>query len=361
MCGKVKLMRIAFSMANMRGGGAERVVSELANSFAEQGHDVSIMVTKNPECVYPLADNVKLVDLSADDHGILSRMRSLRSCIKKNSYDVVISFLTGTNIETLLALAGLRVPVVISERNNPFVDPKEWIYRFLRAVTYPLAAGYVFQTPDAQAFFSKDIQKKSVVIMNPINPQLPEPYEGKREKRIVNVGRLVPQKNQKMFIDAFCEFYKAHPDYIAEIYGEGPLEKELSDHIQAGGMEQAVFLRGFSKDVLTEIASASMFVMASDYEGMSNALIEAVGMGVPSISTDHPIGGARLTIEDGVSGFLVPVGDTRTLAKKMAELADNEELARSISKQGTLIRESLSLQSIARCWIEYIEKIWRGQ
>lgn len=354
-------MRIAFSMAYMGGGGAERVVSELANSFAGQGHDVSIMVTKNPECVYPLDDKVMLVDLSADDHGVFSRMRSLRSCIKKNGYDVVVSFLTGTNIETLLATEGLRVPVVISERNNPFVDPKSRISRIMRKLVYGRAAGYVFQTPDAQAFFSKAIQKKSVVIMNPINPQLPDVYHGEREKRIVNVGRLVPQKNQKMFIDAFREFYKNHPNYIAEIYGEGPLEQELSEYIRAEGIEGTVFLRGFSKDVISEIASASMFVMSSDYEGMSNALIEAVGMGVPCISTDHPIGGARLTIQDGVSGFLVPVGDACTLAEKMTDLADNKDLANNFSKQGVLLRDKLSIQEIAKCWIEYIEKVWKGQ
>ncbi|MBQ7107684.1 MAG: glycosyltransferase [Clostridia bacterium] len=353
-------MKIAFSMANMLGGGAERVVSELVNSFVEQGHDVSIIVVKASECVYPLKAQVKLVDLSAKDKGILSRICALRQCIKKNRYDVVISFLTSTNIETLLAMVGLGIPTVISERNNPYILPEGKIYRFLRSVTYPLAKGYVFQTPDAQAFFSKRIQKKSVVIMNPIKSQLPAVYSGEREKRVVNVGRLVPQKNHRMFIDAFCEFSKSHPDYIAEIYGEGPLDKELLDYIRSSGMETKVFLRGFCKDVLSEIASAAMFIMSSDYEGMSNALIEAVGMGIPCISTDHPIGGARLTIQDGVSGFLVPVGDTYKLTEKMSNIADDPELASKFSKQGVSLRNKLSIQEIAKSWIEYIEKVRKG-
>jgi len=353
-------MKIAFSMANMLGGGAERVVSELANSFSEQGHDVSIMVAKAPECVYPLKDGVKLVDLSAKDKGIFSRVRALRQCIKANCYDIVISFLTGTNIETILATRMLKTPVVISERNNPYVDPKSKINRFLRTILYPFATGYVFQTPDAQGFFNKRIQKKSVVIMNPINPQLPAVYIGEREKRVVNVGRLVPQKNHRMFIDAFREFSKSHPDYIAEIFGEGPLEKELLDYIRSSGMETKVFLRGFCKDVLSEITSAAMFVMSSDYEGMSNALIEAVGMGIPCISTDHPIGGARLTIQDGVSGFLVPVGDTCALIEKMTELADNKILADNFSNMGVSLRNKLSIQEIAKSWTEYIEKVRKG-
>lgn len=353
-------MKIAFSVGYMHGGGAERVVSELVNFFAEQGHDVSILVTKNSNCVYSLDNKVNFIDLAINKCGIVSRLRALRACIKKNGYDVVISFLTGANIETLLATVGLRVPVVISERNNPFVDPNEKIYRFLRTVTYPLAKGYVFQTPDAQAFFSKRIRKKSVVIMNPINPKLPAVYSGEREKRVVNVGRLVPQKNQRMFIDAFREFSKSHPDYIAEIYGEGPLEKELLDYIRSSGMETKVFLRGFCKDVLSEITSAAVFVMSSDYEGMSNALIEAVGMGIPCISTDHPIGGARLTIQDGVSGFLVPVGDTYKLTEKMSNIADDPELASKFSKQGVLLRNKLSIKEIAKSWIEYIEKVRKG-
>ena len=353
-------MKIAFSMARMHGGGAERVVSELANSFAEQGHDVSIIVAKDPECVYPLKAQVKLVDLSAKDKGILSRICALRRCVNEKQYDVVISFLTGTNVETLMAMVGLRIPVLISERNNPYVDPKGKIYRILRAVTYPFAAGYVFQTPNAQAFFGKRIQKKSVVIMNPIIPRLPDVYHGEREKRIVNVGRLFEQKNQKMFIDAFRAFHETHSDYIAEIYGDGPLEIELSDYIQAKGMEGAVFLRGFSKDVISAIASASMFVMSSDYEGMSNALIEAVGMGIPCISTDHPIGGARMTIQDGVSGYLVPVGDAQTMAEKMAKIADDAELARRFSEQGQQLRKTLSIKVIAGQWLDYIEEIRSG-
>lgn len=353
-------MKIVFSMARMRGGGAERVVSELANNFAQRGHDVSVLTTHEPGCVYPLADQVKLIDLSKENRGFLSRVLATRRCIKEHRFDVVISFLINTNIETILAAFMLGIPVIISERNNPYVDPKAKVYRFLRALTYPFADGYVFQTPDAQAFFSKRIQKKSTVIMNPINPELPDVYVGQREKRVVNVGRLVEQKNHKMFIDAFWEFSRSHPDYIAEIYGDGPLEDELSKYIQNKGLEGKVFLRGFSTDVIAEIKNASMFVMSSDYEGMSNALIEAVGMGVPCISTDHPIGGARMTIENGISGFLVPVGDAHALAKKMVDLADNKDLADAFSKQGVLLRDKLSIQEIVKCWMGYINRIRKG-
>ena len=350
-------MEIAFSMANMSGGGAERVVSELANFFSENGQGVSIIVTKSSNCVYPLRDQVKFIDLSNYDKGIISRVNALRNHVKDNNYDVVISFLTGTNIETLLAMSTLKTPVIISERNNPYVDPKTKTNRILRRLLYPIADGYVFQTPDAQAFFSKRIQDNSTVIMNPINPELPEPYTGERKKRIVSVGRLVPQKNHKMFIDAFFEFSKTYSDYTAEIYGEGPLKKELTEYTQSKGLENKVILRGFSNDIIADIANAAMFVLPSDYEGMSNALIEAVGMGIPCISTDHPIGGARMTIKDGVNGFLVPVGDTRTMVQKMKLIVEDMDLANNISRQGVMLKNILSITEIASEWIEYIDKV----
>ncbi|MBE6957653.1 MAG: glycosyltransferase family 4 protein [Ruminococcaceae bacterium] len=352
-------MKIVFTMAYMQGGGAERVVSELANCFAGRGHEVSIITTRGGNCVYPLDENVQLIDLSGQDRGILSRVRAVRKCIKENRFDAVISFLVNTNIETILSGLFLKTPVIISERNNPYVDPKNKIFRIMRSFTYPFADGYVFQTPDAREFFGKGIQKHSTVIMNPINPELPEPFQGLRDKRIVNVGRLVPQKNQKMFIDAFAEFFEAYPDYIAEIYGDGPMEQELAAYIQSKQLEEKVILKGFSKNVIPEIASAGIFAMSSDYEGMSNALIEAVGMGIPCVCTDHPIGGARMTIEEGISGFLVPVGDAHAMAEKMKAIAADPAMAESFSGKGLQLRQTLSIDAIADQWLAYMGSFTR--
>lgn len=348
-------MKLAFVLARMCGGGAERVVSELANFFAENGHEVSIIVTVESECVYFLRDDVKYIDLTKFNRGFISRVAAIRRCVNEYNFDATISFLYGSNIETILATLGKKAPTIISERNNPYVDPRARIYRFLRALTYPFADGYVFQTPDARDFFGKKIRKKSVVIMNPIKPNLPIAYEGEREKRAVNVGRLFKQKNQKVFIDAFCEFRRNHSDYIAEIYGEGPLEKELADYIRTKGAQDYIKLCGFSAEILQKIRKAALFVMSSDYEGMSNALIEAVGMGTPCVSTDHPIGGARMTISDGENGFLVPVGDSKTMAEKMAEIVDNPEISQRFSSNGQLLRERLSIKIIAEQWLEYVK------
>ncbi len=350
-------MKIAFSMGSMLGGGAERVASVLANFFAQNGHTVTIYVSRKSGCVYALDPQVKIVDLTARNQGICTRIKCLRKQLKKDQNDIVISFLTHLNVEAIVASVGLKAPVIISERNNPYIEPKSKIYRALRKMVYPLAEGYVFQTNDAKAYFSKRIQARSRVIMNPISENLPKPYGGTREKRVVNVARLFPQKNQRLFIDAFCDFHKTHSDYTAEIYGDGPLEKELTQYIHEKKMDGIIKLCGFVENVLPAIEKAAMFVMSSDYEGMSNALIEAVGMGIPCISTDHPIGGARMTITDGENGFLVPVGDAHALCEKMEMLAEDETLAERISNAGTRLQEQLSIQTIGKQWLQYMEDV----
>jgi len=351
-------MNIAFIIPSMGGGGAERVIAELANEFVKQNHTVSIVTTKNPICVYSLEEPVKLIDISKKKQGFISRILSIRKFINHHKFDVLISFLNKNNIETILANTGNATPLIISERNNPYTSPNKKLYKILRTLTYGYADGFVFQTDDARDYFNNSIRNRSIVIMNPIKANLPKVHNSERRKRIVNVGRLVKQKNQKLFIDAFCEFSKTHKDYTAEIYGEGPLEKTLLHYIKEKNMCEKILLKGFSNDVLNETKDASMFVMTSDYEGMSNALIEAVGMGIPSISTDSPIGGARMTIEDGKSGFLVPVNDLDTLVNKMSLIADNTDLAQSISVNGCLLRETLSVQKIAQKWLNYIYNIF---
>ena len=131
----------------------------------------------------------------------------------------------------------------------------------------------------------------------------------------------------------------------------------MAAYIQEKNMADKIILKGFCPNVLPEIASAGIFAMSSDYEGMSNALIEAVGMGIPCVCTDHPIGGARMTVEDGVSGFLVPVGDAHAMAEKMTRIADDEALADSLSREGIQLRKTLSVDVIADKWLAYIESV----
>jgi glycosyltransferase involved in cell wall biosynthesis len=180
---------------------------------------------------------------------------------------------------------------------------------------YKKADGFVFQTEDAAKYFEGIIKCDSKIIPNPINPKfIKEPYKGEREKNIVTVGRLESQKNQKMLIEAFGKIESKYPEYSLLIYGDGSKKEELQDLIKEKGLENKVILKGKIDDVENVIDKAKMFVLSSDYEGMPNALMEAMALGLPCISTDCPCGGPRYLMENGKSGLLVPVGNSDAMA-----------------------------------------------
>lgn len=356
-------MRIMFIISSLGGGGAERVVSTLANELAARGHHITVVLTSRDNQDYPLIEQVSLVKLNCGCRyrniptpiRIARRILDIRNTIKENSADAVISFVAETNIDVCLASVGLCTPVIVSERNDPAAEPANRIKQFIRKLAYWRADGFVFQTPDAQAFFSRRIQKKSVIILNPMVPRFTELYIGEREKRIVAVGRLYEQKNYPLLISAFSRFSALHPEYTLEIYGEGPLRAAIETQIQVCGLVGKVLLKGFSKDVQTQIRTAAFFVMPSAFEGMPNALIEAMSLGLPCISTDCRCGGPRMLIENGKNGLLVPVNDEDALTEAMRKLAEDSAYAKSLGDCASQINKRVNVRIIVDQWLEYID------
>ena len=354
-------LKITFCIPSLGSGGAERVVSVLANKFDGYGYETSIIMLSHNLCVYPLSENIKIECLDCDDDGKLPyvkryplRLKKIRTAIKKLSPDVVISFMSETNIDVCFALSGMNIPVIVSERNDPAIDPASKIKKLMRRLAYFKPHGFVFQTPDAQAYFSKRIQKKSKIILNPLADYLPAPYDCEREKRIVAVGRLNKQKNFPMLIDAFSSFSKKHLEYTLEIYGEGVLEEKLKQYISDKKLNDKVILKGFCKDVHEKILSASMFVMSSDFEGMPNALLEAMAIGLPCISTDCPCGGPRMLIESYKNGILVPVDDTQKMTEAMLYMAGKPEEAKKMSSNAVHVRTIANVEAIAQQWHDIV-------
>jgi len=223
----------------------------------------------------------------------------------------------------------------------------------LRKIAYKRPNGFVFQTPDAQKYFNKKIQNRSRIILNPLTEKLPEPYVGERDNRVVAVGRLEPQKNYRFLLDAFAEFIKIHPEYILEIYGDG--EQNIQAVIEEKQLQDKVILKGFSKTVLEDIKSAGMYVMSSKYEGLPNALMEAMALGLPCISTDCPCGGPRLLIRDKENGLLVPLNNVESLVTAMQYVAENKENASQMAEKATKLKEIANLEAITNQWMEYID------
>ena len=352
-------MRITFIAAGLAGGGAERVVSELATEFVDTGNDVSVIMIGSKERTYHVSEKVQVIDC-ADKYavpgvGFVRRVQKIRKVIRKIEPDVSVAFNTNVNVYAILSCMGLSCKLVISERNDPVCYPKSKLARMVRSILYPRADKFVFQTKEAQDFFSPKIRKRSTVIFNPLNPLLPYPHEGERTKRIVTACRLEPQKNLKMAIDAFEMATVNHPEFTFEIYGKGNLRDELSDYIAGKGLQNRVILMGNSTQLYQDILDAYAFVLSSDFEGMSNSMLEAMALGIPTISTDYPSGGARAVIRDGINGILVPVEDTQAMSCAMLNLIENPAFAEQLRNNGKKLRDDLAIEKIAREWTDFIK------
>lgn len=345
-------MKIVFVLPDMPGGGSERVVAMLANEYVKRSYEVAILLFAGSQVAYPLDERIEICIAGKASGGNpliqLNRLVRMRRFYKKNKGCYIFSFCVRGSIFSVIAAAGIPHRFLVSERN----DPTRISGKRLRDWSYRKAEKLILQTEDMKRCFAEDIQKKSAVIPNPASGDMPEPYQGERKKRIVSVGRLQPQKNHKLLLDAFAIFHKVYSDYELHIFGVGDLEEALRQQAKDLNIDEKVIFRGFSSDVQHEIWDSAMFVLSSDYEGISNSMIEALAMGVPVISTDCPVGGSRMYIDDGVSGILTPVGDKKALADAMLKIAGDSELARKFSENGAKIKEKYSLEKIANRFLE---------
>ena len=319
------MKHIVFAISSLHGGGAERVVSVWASALAERGYRVSVLVYARLENEYPMSEKVEVYPIAASEEEcnalpMYKRLSRFRKALKERKPDLVISFLPVVQVYVALASIGLRIPRVETVRNNPWRGEllktkfeKLWLWCFKSC------QALILQSEDQKPFFSKAVQKKSVVIPNPINAFYVE--NGKTEynaasHKIVAAGRLAKQKNYKMMIDAVKFVSEEYGDVSLKIYGIGELEEKLNAYIREQGLEDVVRLMGRSNELYNVYKDVDLYVMSSDYEGMPNALAEAMAIGLPCISTDCKTG-PRDLINDGENGYLVPCDDAEALAQKI--------------------------------------------
>lgn len=343
----MKRKKIIFVVPNMTGGGTEKVISLLANEYVREGMEVGILLFAGNDVAYAMSPEVEVYSAGNPSGGNirvrLERLRKMRKYFRKNKDAYIYSFSTiGTGFVVLSTLFYKRI-MLVSERT----DPQTCNHKPYRNFFYRFAKVLVCQTKDAVTCFPEYLNQKALVIANPMDPHLPEPYVGERSKRIVTVGRLQPVKNQRMLLDAYAELEKKYPDYTLHLYGEGDLEEELKQQAVDLGLKEKIVFHGFCRTVAEETADAGMFVLCSNYEGISNSLVEALALGTPVIATDCPIGGCRSYIKDHENGLLIPVGDTQALVKAMEEIAGNPHMAHKLSEQAVRVRKLFSVKKIA--------------
>lgn len=365
------MRKIVFHLNCLEQGGAERVVTTLANHFAGDGYEVLIATEWTAENEFAIDERIRRVHVGLTPKQTAAsakarffyRIRNLRAFLKKERPDMVIAFEQKANYRALMATVFMNMPVIVSVRTNPFNHFTGKRDRLLIPLLFPRAAGCVFQTEGAKSFFSQKIQKNSRIILNPINDKYisrPKPHQ--RRKVVVQSGRLVDFKNQLMLIDAFVKVHEKHPDYKLEIYGGDSKDgtKELLEQsIAKHHAEEWVLLQGASDELEEKLEDASLFAFSSDWEGLPNALMEAMALGLPVVATDCPCGGPATLIRDGENGLLVPIKDADAMGTGMLRLIEDRELAERLGDNARKIGEAANTEAICRQWKAYIEELCR--
>lgn len=355
-------MKLVFITPGMTFGGAERVISILANLWCDMGHDVSMFITSsNKPSVYKLNEKINVEyydDYKENNVSHVKLISSIRKFVNKEKPDCVLSFINDVCAYTIIALMGKNIPIIYSERNDPNKTNQRKVDKIFRKIVELGASHIVFQTEGAKQCYSKKVQRKSSIILNPV--ELNRIPNRKKEdidySEIVTVARLEPQKNQELLIDAFNLVSKKHQDVVLKIYGEGSLKNKLQNKIDELGLKDKVFLMGAKQDVLEWIKESYCFVLTSDFEGLPNSLIEAMCMGIPCISTDCSPGGARQLVGDD-RGLIVPCGDKERLAEAINMYLEQKDIAMQYGESAYKLREEIESHTVAKEWINLIEKV----
>ena len=399
------MKEVMFVLPVMHGGGAERVAAQIMNKLNERGYDTRFILTsakKNEVVRSDLNEKTELIILTEEMKtetvgqkiahlparaystifGKLYEKQGkyvpasigkatiewqyhreiawLRKYMQDNPDMTVIVFLQPSIPMVLLAAQGLPNKVIISERADPNRLMKKRYGKPFIEKYYTRADAAVFQTEDAKSVYPEAISKKGTVIFNPLKDNLPQPYHGERNKNITTFCRISNQKNLPLLVEALSKVHSKHPDYTLRIIGDAPNEEgrevlqAIDQQLDKLNLKESVKLEPFMKNVHEAVIKDCMYVNSSDYEGISNAMLEAMAIGMPVVCTDCPIGGAKATITDGENGLLVPIQNAEALASAMNRMIEDNELADKLSHNASQIREELSLDKITEKWMQLL-------
>lgn len=370
-------MKITAIINSLQGGGAERTLSLLSAEWARIGHRVDVLTFRHSERSSNSPDTLKLhpplTSIGAKPQSwitklflIPSLLLRIRKEVRRIKPDVVICFMDQANILTLIATAGMRIPIVVSERTYPaysslFTMTNSWVIRsifaLLRNRSYRRAARIVLQSDRSISLFPAPLHKRIQVLPNPIVPpsssgmeiEIPRPT-------ILGLGRLHQQKRFDLLIDAFHRINQAFPDWHLLIAGSGPEDTTLQAQADRGPGAARIHFLGYQGNTASLFSQSSLFVLCSDAEGFPVALGEALISGVPGIATDC-LTGPREILGDSRYGMLIPPGDSAALAEALGRAISDEGLRQQYAERGKIRAAEFSLQQIAPLWIAMLEEI----
>lgn len=343
--------------------GAPKMMAWLANHLNQMGNNVYLVVLFSSDFEQTLDRNIHYIPLDVNRGKNRIYRNTIQMChlIKKikNVVDdiepaCIVSFLDASGYFISLInhffWKKRNIRLVISERGNPYLY--SGLSGFVKKRCMRYADVIVFQTYGAKRYFDKEIQSKSVVIPNPVisvKEYNPSSFD-KRKNQIVTAGRLfIKQKRQDLLLEAYKIVREKHPEQELIIYGDGEDYDNIQKMISTQQIDN-VSLPGSVQNVKEIIKDSKIFVLTSDYEGIPNALIEAMEVGLPCVATDCEPGGVRELIEDGKNGFVVPRNDPKALASKINILLESPELSNTFSQEAIKIKEVFSEEKIAELW-----------
>lgn len=349
--------KLLFAIPDLGSGGAERVISILSQEFATQGYDVEVLMFFGERIHYQIPESVKISRLDLLKYPMTGRIRQLRAMLHslRRQYDGVTVFALQDSVlkYVLAARFGLRgIQVISAERNNPYIKGKSLFSRVKNSLPYLLSDHTVFQTPSARSYYFVLPKRKCSVIPNPINPSgFRWSYDSITKHKLVSVCRLHEQKNLPMTLSVMNELRQKYPDIHLDIYGEGHLRDMIESKIKELDLEEVISLKGTTRQVTKILSESSLFISTSDFEGISNSMLEAMSVGMPIVCTDCPIGGAHMMLNDG-AGLLSPVGNVGEFVSRVSECIDKPELSAKIADNALKKSQQFSPEKIAQKWLE---------
>ncbi len=348
-------MKIVFIAATLGAGGAERVMSLLANQFVLKENEVEFILLKKDIRFYSLDERIKVTvaEQKCNSSSLIKKILWIRNYLQKQKPTIVFAFRISIYCITLFSLLGTKIPVIASERIDPrFNSISE---KILQRLLLLFANHLVVQTNEIKKYYPRFIQRKTTVIFNPVSDKVFNLVALPKEKRIISVGRLHLQKNQKMIIEAFARIVDDFPEWKLVIYGEGPQRETLELRIKNLELENKILLPGRNENIIEELNKSEIFAFSSDYEGMSNAVVEAFCVGLPIITTK--VSGTVDFIRNGENGFLLDIGDINGMEKAMRTLMSREDLRKKMREKNIKDSDIFRIEPIFSQWENVVKKI----
>lgn len=349
------MRKIIFILGGLTRGGGERVVSNLANYYAEEDLEVEIVTLLNSRVEYELDERIKITSLSEDASRIKQLpkwIKNIRLIVKEGKNPVVISFFSQVNFIVITALVGVQKKLIVSERNDPKNDGRSFLSKILSQFLYLLPHTIVFQTKWAMSQFNYFIRRKAVIVPNPININtLIKSPRTINENKIVAIGRLEEQKDFKFLIKAFKIISELKPDYFLYLYGEGTKEVELGNLIIENNLEETIFLKGNVTNIHEQISDACVMVQTSKFEGLSNSLLECMYIGIPPVVTYYP--GLEEVLVSNVNGVITQKSEIR-FAEEVIKLVESNEKRKMISINSKQTATNYEINNVIEIWNKVI-------